>query len=299
MQIFPVNSSLDRYWRFGTVLVTAICFMLCSLKCSDSERYKNVTSGTVTVYTDESLYKVVKETADSFMVAYPNSKLTVVSVKSREGIAKILNGEASIFISARKLNDEEAEFKKNHQVEFKTIKYVFDGVTVVTRTDDPLQYISFDSLKLFLTGQNTSYNVFVPEKNSGITEFLHYQVLHGTDSIKVNKTLDEAEVIKSVEKTKKSIGFIGWNNYLPTGQLKILMIGPEKQQSAKKVYFEPHPGYFVQKLYPLTRECVILLSEVRLGLASGFATYLTANPGQRIALQSNLGPATVPVRLVQ
>jgi len=64
------------------------------------------------------------------------------------------------------------------------------------------------------------------------------------------------------------------------------------------VYLEPHPGYFVQGLYPLSRLVLVYVNEINLGLASGFATFLTGNEGQKIVLENKLGPATVPVRII-
>lgn len=279
------------------VLLLAVALGISSINCD--EKYREVTRGTLQVYVDESLVKTVKETADSFMTLYRDAKIEVTGVKSREGIAKILNGETAIFVSARNLNDEEKAFKSKNPLDMKTIKYVYDGIVCIVHAENALENMSYDSLAMLLSGKAKGISACVPESNSGITEFLKMHVLHPEDSLAAMRVQNEAEVINAVENKEAALGFIGWNNFPVNRKLHYIRIGSVKQGGASSVYYEPHPGYFVQKLYPLTRECVIFLSEVRLGLASGFATFLAANPGQRIALQNKLGPATVPVRLVQ
>jgi hypothetical protein len=46
-------------------------------------------------------------------------------------------------------------------------------------------------------------------------------------------------------------------------------------------------------LYPLSRLLLVYVNEINVGLASGFASFLTGNDGQKIALSNNLGPAAV------
>ncbi|MBI2417187.1 MAG: substrate-binding domain-containing protein [Ignavibacteriales bacterium] len=292
-----IQQNITAHPGYFFVLLLAVSLGLSSISCD--EKYREVTRGTLQVYVDESLVKTVKETADSFMTLYRDAKIEVTGVKSREGITKILNGETAIFVSARNLNDEEKAFKVKNPLDMKTIKYVYDGVVCIVHADNALENMSYDSLALILSGKVKRITACVPERNSGITEFLNVHVLHPDDSLAAMRVQSEADVITAIENKDASLGFIGWNNFPVNRKLHYIRIGTIKQGGASSVYYEPHPGYFVQKLYPLTRECVIFLSEVRLGLASGFATFLAANPGQRIALQNNLGPATVPVRLVQ
>ena len=50
--------------------------------------------------------------------------------------------------------------------------------------------------------------------------------------------------------------------------------------------------------YPLIRDVYAVLTDPRMGLASGFTSFLTSDRGQRIILKAGILPATQPVRIV-
>ena len=64
-------------------------------------------------------------------------------------------------------------------------------------------------------------------------------------------------------------------------------------------YYKPYVAYLLSESYPLVRTTAIFLNDIGVGLASGFATYLTSHDGQKVVADNNLGPATVPVKMVE
>ena len=69
--------------------------------------------------------------------------------------------------------------------------------------------------------------------------------------------------------------------------------------SRDSAFYQPYQAYIAQKLYPLTRNVIIISREARSGLGSGFLTYVASDKGQRVVLKAGLVPATMPVRIVE
>ena len=121
------------------------------------------------------------------------------------------------------------------------------------------------------------------------------------------KTCDA--IIDYVAKNQNAIGIIGvnWisddndsvsNKFLDKVTVMELNSKTSFNKSADDFY-KPYQAYIATKAYPLKREMYAITREPRAGLATGFASFLASEKGQRIFLRSGLVPATMPVRLVE
>lgn len=263
------------------------------------ERPESPVKGSLVVYADESIFPVVKIQVDTFLVLYPDAKIDLIKLSAREGIAKMINDKAELFISSREFNEEEHQAVIQNKLDIKTMKFCYDGIAAITSYETQLENISFEQLQDLLNGKFTQVTTVVPGKNSGVYEYLSKEILNGSELNNSEVVQSESEVIEIVKSSINKIGFVGFNLLNDSSQVRILNLGLRVQGGLQDSYLEPHPGYFVQRLYPLSRTCVIFLNEVNIGLASGFATFLTGNDGQKIVLENNLGPAAVPVKVVQ
>ncbi|NWF87908.1 MAG: substrate-binding domain-containing protein [Ignavibacteriaceae bacterium] len=279
---------------FLSFLVLSFTLIICGCE----EKLETSTKGSLTIYADESVYPLVKVQMEAFSKLYQEAKLSLIPVTAREGIVKIVNNEAEIFISSREFNDEEKSASQKNKLELKTLKFCYDGIAVITSYETFLDKIKFDEIKYLLQGRYKNATAVIPERNSGIFEYLQSSVMQSEKLSNVEIALHEADVIDLVKKNKNKIGFVGFNLLNDSSGVKILNVGLREQSGVKDVFLEPHPGYFVQKLYPLSRMILIYVNEINIGLASGFATYLTGNEGQKLVLENNLGPAAVPVRII-
>ncbi len=273
-----------------------ICALTLLYGCE--EKKETSTKGSLTVYVDESVFPLVKIQADTFSTLYKEANLKLVSVSAREGIAKIVNGESEIFISSREFNKEEKNVSTKNKRDIKTLKFCYEGIAVITSFDTYIDKIKFDEIKNLLIGRYENAIAVIPGRNSGIFEYLQNEIIKSDSFSNVEVVLNERDVIEVVKKSKNKIGFVGYNILNNSSDVKILNVGLREQSGIKDVYLEPHPGYFVQRLYALSRLILIYVNEINLGLASGFATFLTGNEGQKIVLDNRLGPATVPVKII-
>lgn len=292
------KKNLPKFQAKVYAFLLMLFIVLLSAGCEEPK--ETPVKGELTVYADESFYPVVAAVADTFAKLYPEAKIATVKLTAREGITKVLNNEAELFVSSRRMNTEEEAFAKQQKVEVKTIKYCYDGVVMIVNAADTTTLIPFQEIQnLMRKGKFRNINkVYAPSLNSGITELLADSLEIPHAQLQVTMLPDENEVIKAVQNERGSAGFIGYYSFLQNQpKVRSLKAGLKEQLGIKDVYYEPHPGFFVQKLYPLTRMGVVLLNEVNIGLASGFATFLAGNIGQKMTLDAGLAPAAVPVRL--
>jgi len=262
------------------------------------ERQLSPTKGSLKCYVDESLFKVVSAERDSFLVRYPQSKIELVAVKAREGIASILNGEAKLFVSSREMNDEEKAFLKKQKANVRDYKFCYDAVVPIVREDNPKENILIDEIKKILNGEERSFRVFVPEINSGVYEYLKVKLLDKQELKNVSIVKSEEETIERVKATKNGFGFVGLNALADVKGVKILEVGSKVRSDGEALYYKPYVAYLVTRSYPLVRTTSVMINDYGAGLAAGFLTYLTSFEGQKIVSQNNLGPATVPVKMV-
>lgn len=285
-----------------TSKIFLLSFFILSIAISCREEpHKLPTKGYLKCFVDESLFNVINESAKLFTKQYPESKIDLVVVSAREGIVKLLNNEAELFISSRALNDEEEKYVKKENPSVKAFKYCYDGIVVITNKNSNIEKISVTDIEEGLT-KKSNYKFILPEPNSGVYEFIKSQVLLNKTPIEGEIVKSEKEVINAIKQNneKNEFGLVGYNTLATImDSVKILQVSESKTSIGKDSYYLPHPGYFVNNEYPLRRTCIILINEVGLGVASGFASFITSSEGQKIVLQNKLGPATVPVRLKQ
>ena len=272
-------------------------FILIFTDCN--ERQISPLKGSLKCYVDESLYNIVKAARDTFVVQYPGSSIELVSAKAGEGIASVLNKEAKIFISTRELNAEEKAFSEKAKLDLHHFSFCYDAVVPIVSINDLKFQITVQEIKSLISGQTKNYKVFVPEYNSGIYEYLKDSVLDKKELQNVTIVKSEEETISKVKETKKSIGFVGVNTLNDVKGIKVLELGSKIRSDGEVLYYKPYAAYLITQNYPFTRTTTIFLNEIGVGLASGFATFLTSFNGQQIVAKNNLGPATVPIKMVK
>ncbi len=273
------------------LFVATILFQACG------EKSETPIKGVLKCYVDESLFNVIQAEKDTFMVRYRQSKIELVKVKARVGIASILNGEISLFISSRNLNDEEKKYFEKTNLPIRAFKFCYDAVVPIVSEKDPSDKITTDELKNILSGKPTRFKVFVPEPNSGVYEYLKHDLLGDKELTNVSIVKSEDEVIQKVKTEKNALGFVGLDN-AHAEKIKILEVGVMRGDG-EALYYDPYVAYLISQTYPMVRTTAIIINDPAIGVASGFATFLTSYEGQKIVSKNNLGPATVPVKMVE
>lgn len=150
---------------------------------------------------------------------------------------------------------------------------------------------------------------------------------------KINPNISSAasckEVIQAVSKSKNALGFVNlaWvsNGDAAESQsflnsIQVAKISPPAYIKGGNYFYRPYIAHLAEQIYPphvydnstgtykmvgdstytypYIRTIYAVNAEGRVGLATGFASFIAGEKGQRIALQAGLLPATMPVRPV-
>jgi phosphate transport system substrate-binding protein len=284
--------------NFSKILILFLIVLVLFNACT--EKSETPIKGKLKCYVDESLYKIIETERDTFLARYPQSKIELAPMKAREGITSILNGEINLFISSRNLNDEETGYfeKIKQRIPLRAFKFCYDAVVPIVQENYANNSITTIEIQNILSGKPSKFTVFVPENNSGVYEFLKTKFTEKKELKNVLTVKSEEEVIKKIKEVKNSLGFVGLNIAQNQKGVKILEVGVVRSDGEALNYL-PYVAYLVSETYPLVRTTAILINDPAIGVASGFVSFLTSYEGQKIVSKNNLGPATVPVKMIE
>ena len=146
---------------FTALLVTMVggSFVGCGNNSSDG----NSEGGEVTISISgsTSVGPLMGKLAEKFESENSNVSIEINEVGSSAGIKDAINGVSEIGMSSRELKDEEAS-----AVKATTIAY--DGIAIITNTNNPIKNITMDQIKGIYTGEITNWNQIEGGKDAPI-----------------------------------------------------------------------------------------------------------------------------------
>lgn len=302
----------------GLVVITlAVCS--CHGRRSSDKHTDTATTGVISISADESFRDIIQQEIDVFESIYIQAGILPIFTDEVDAIDLLLKDSVRLAITSRKLTDEENKYLESKKFFPKEIKIATDGIALIVNKQNSDSLISVPALKKILTGEVTRWDqldahsrlgelVFVfDHTNSSTVRFAVDSICRG-DSLKGNLSAlkTNAAVIDYVEKTPNAIGVIGvsWvgdksdsTQLSFSDRVTVMSVSKDEVATAQNSY-KPYQAYIALGQYPLVREIYAVLTDPRSGLASGFATFLASDRGQRIILRSGVVPATQNVRIV-
>jgi phosphate transport system substrate-binding protein len=275
------------------------------------------TSGSLVVYSAESVSPAIKQIVDEFNKLYSNAHIALVVCTSREAIVKLLNNEAKVVVSARALNAEEEGVVTKYDLYVDSIKIAYDGIAAIVHPSNPISQLSLNELKGIVTGKIKRWRELlvkgrsIPEifvalggPNTSEYEVMRTDVAKGEPfTTRLYPCSTSTEVIELTARRPEAIGFVGvgWlaND---SSKVKVLELGTDEyftDSAGRQVkYFAPEQAHIYRGFYPLRRAIYIYSREKGFGLGAGFMTYVASPDGQKIIKNHGLVPATQKIRLV-
>jgi phosphate transport system substrate-binding protein len=293
------------------------------IACGDSkpgEKIDTATSGTITVAADESLRPIVEAEVEVFESIYKDAHLNVVYTNEHDAMQMLVNDSARIAITARELLPEEKTAFEKIRITPRYAPFCNDAVAIIMNQSMNDTVLTVDQIKKILDGTfnswkdlntknpNSSIQVVFDSPKSGAIRYVTDSVLRGQKLAKHCFAVENnAAVIDYVEKNKNSIGIIGVNwisdrddstmhGFL--SRIRVVELVPQNLETAEAKSMKPYQAYIALKQYPLWRKVQIVSREARVGLGTGFASFVASDKGQRIVLKSGLVPATAPIRII-
>lgn len=279
------------------------------------------TSGTITIAADESLKPIIDAEIEVFQAIYPDAHLNVIYTNEFDAIQLVLKDSARIAITSRELLTDEMEVLKKAVITPRYAPFCKDAIAVIMNKSQQDTVLTLAQLTAIMDGSYTSwkdlnsnngnnpFQIVFDSPKSGAIRQIKDSLLHGKELAKHCFALkDNASVIDYVKNNKNAIGLIGvsWisdrddstsNRFL--NGIQVCDLVPVDPSTAEAKTMKPYQAYIALKQYPLWRKVQIMLREPRVGLGTGFASFVASDQGQRIVLKSGLVPATAPVRIIQ
>lgn len=287
---------------------------------SDPSYTDTATSGSITISADESLKPIVDAELEVFHSIYPAANIRVIYTNEYDAIDLMCRDSARIAIVTRGLLPEEkARFEKD-KITPRYSPFAYDAIAVLVNREIKDSLFGMDQIAGMLTGKiktwkdlnpassPTPLQIVFDDARSGITRYCQDSVISGQKlSSNCFAVHGNAGVITRVEEDKNTIGLIGvaWisdqDDSLARGftqRVRVASLIP-RVENPESPSMKPWQAYIALKQYPLWREVQIISREARVGLGTGFASFIASDKGQRIVLKSGLVPAKAPVRLIQ
>lgn len=280
----------------------ALLLALTLLAGCTEEPSETPTSGSLVVRGSDSALPLMQREAQTFMMLYPNSRIKVEGGGSRAGLAGIIDRSARVGVTSKDLDEEELGFFQEVREKPVTFKIAIDAVTLIVNTQNPVDALALDEARAIFTGKVVNWQAVrgrnkpilpvVQNPNSGTRRWFQQVTLKGEAfSSRVYQVNTVEEVLQTIREHPEAVGFLSMSRLDPS--VKVLSI----QSDPGVPPVEPSQASLLDHSYPLSRPIMLVTPGEAEGLASGFISYITSTPGQRIVADMGFLPATVPVTI--
>jgi phosphate transport system substrate-binding protein len=297
--------------------------LLTSLSCqnnSTKEKLSTPTSGTVTIYSDESFKPVIDPLLSVFNALYPYATVSCNYQSETDAMNLFLKGKNSMIFATRKLTTAETDYFHSYQLFPAEIHFASDAIALIVHPNFTDSIISVTQIREILTGKistwkqlghlgsSDSIRLVFDNTGSGTVRFMIDSICHGEAlSQNLSALKGNSEVIQYVSEHPNSIGVIGvgWisngrdstsRSFL--GKIKVLRVSRSDRPTLADSYY-PYQANLFPGLYPLLRPIYLINVEPHKGLASGMASFVCSDRGQRIILKTGILPAYETIRKVK
>ncbi len=289
----------------ATIYALVLTFFILT-GCQNHGNKMSPTIGSADVEVDPAVYPILVKEKKAFDSLYTKAKIKLKVTTPIQGAVDLLNNKTKMFVSPRYFNSKELDFMHSQKLDVQIFKFCYEAIAVISSPNNSTDKIRVDEIKDALLGNSNRYSFVIPQNSTSTYEYVKDEILNGKDPKNAEIVPSDSSVLKKIEDNNTKLGIISFNIVQDSSKVKFIQVGEIQNNSdstnTKGVsinYFTPHPGYVYKKYYPLTQTVYIFLHEIDFSPASGFTTFLTSYEGQRIALNENLAPAAVPVKINQ
>ena len=294
------------------LLLISLALLISACSNRDSAQKGNVvetrTSGTLTMFVDETFGDIMQRQIDVFKSDYPDTKITTIFKNEGQIVPAFLNDSVRVIVLSRMLTPEEDKFYQLREIGVKTDRFAIDGIALITNKDNIDTNITATEVIDIMKGTSTIGRKLVFDNPYSAT------VRYFKDLAKINKlpesnvfTLKTNEdVIKYIAENKGYIGVVGVNwliehNVMLSSTTSGVMLMNVKNLPGQKgddKFYKPIQQNLISGIYPFLRNVYIINAESRDGLGTGFANWLMSRRAQLIVLKSGLGPHKMVPRVI-
>lgn len=264
------------------------------------------TSGTYNFVFDGSIAPVLDQEMYVFKSIFPEAKPNVSYQPENKILDMILNNKARFAVMARDLKPDEVKLLSNRNLPPEIGKVAVDAIAVIVGKNSKDTAMSVSQVKdLFQSNTKTVKNLVFDDPNSSILNYLKNKfTLNQSKQKNIYALKNSIEVIKYVATHQDAVGFISYTwltepdaEYADAAKnINVVAIKDEKSKKSTQTYFKPNQSTLALMQYPLSRFVYVVDCTGKVGLGTGFSSFLQSERGQKIVLRSGLLPETMPTR---
>jgi phosphate transport system substrate-binding protein len=298
-----INYSI-KYTFFA--LFFAAGLQACHQKAAKFSTDNNFKSGSATFVADDSFSPILSQELYVYTSLNSDAKLSVLYKTENEAVNMLLNDSVRVAILSRELTPEEKAIITKRALTIESLRFAIDAVTLIVNQASGDTTITVSELKKMLNGQGDPNKTIVFDNpNSSLVRYLKdFSGSKGFTQKNIYALKSNKEVIKYVSEHPGALGITGFSWLIDpdkdyadyVGKVKIVGVKDEANKQFPNKYFKPSQETLVLKQYPLSRGLYMVNCSSKVGLATGFATFLASPRGQRIILKSGLLPDSIPTR---
>ncbi len=209
--------------------------------------------------------------AEAFHSQHQNVLVSISGGGSGLGIASLLNGNADLANSSRKIKEEELSLFKDRNIQLDSFIFAQDAVAFVVSDKTPIDSISVLELSKILSGEQNNWffltkrkmpiNIYGRQSNSGTYEYVKHKLnIHFSPYAK--QMNGNAQILEALKSDNSGIGYVGAGYIIGDNikGLKVLKIfngidpaispfDAEKIRIGKYFFQRPLYQYFKKKDY--------------------------------------------------
>jgi len=299
------------------LLVTS--FSACKKKNKNEKWSDTTTTGIVPISCDECFLPIIRAEIDVFESIYQYANILPIYTNEVEAIDLLMQDSVRLAVVSRELYENEKAAIQAKKMQVRARKIAVDAIAIIVNKENQDTIIGVPTLKKILTGEITDWSQIYPKSklgkidvmfdnpNSSTVRYAIDSICRGdklSDKLYAQKT--NLDVVEMVSKYPNSLGIIGANwisnendttNMSFSSKITVMAVSPY-EEADRYNSVQPYQAYIANGDYPLTRDVLMLLSDPKSGLSTGFASFVMSDRGQRVIKKSGILPATVPIMLV-
>lgn len=209
--------------RINLTLLFAATATLLMCSCGRYEKKTNTsTSGTSTLFCDDSFENIMEQEIDVFEYIYPDAHVLARYGTEAEALDSLLSLNTRTIVIPRELTSAEVSILKKKNRTPRSAKVAVDAVALIVNQENPAEYLSKKEISEILSGETANWedlNPHYPNKpivvlfdndGSSMMKYMRDSLLDGRNlGPTAQKTGSIAKVVEAVRKNKYAIGVIG------------------------------------------------------------------------------------------
>jgi phosphate transport system substrate-binding protein len=295
-----------KWFFFSILLILSMSVGGCKKKD------ETATSGHRLLLTADPYVHLMQQEVEQFMSIYPEVKMEVRGVSTREAVVLLLNDSVHSIVIDRQFNEEEQQVIQQAAIRIVENRIAEDGVAIIVHKQNPISSIRTESVRSIVTNTVKDWSQIteaqwsgdidfvLTSKNSGMYELLQKRIFSVSKPLEPTTVMaNQSEVVTYISTHPRSIGCVAAslvNDEIE--QIKVIPVLSKSPDGMEKQYV-PRQQEIYNTLYPFHYSLYLYNAEAKTSVGVGFGALVLSNVGQKIIQRAGLVPALIPYRTIQ